>query len=76
MESKYYPKSEIAWMGYYTASGELRYIVTSKRSNRDYYYLYRILDDKSEKLGRAPSPKELEARFDVMESLRKEGALK
>lgn len=60
-----YPKGERVWVGYYNAQHELLFILTSKESSRDYFFLYELVDGTFKKLGRARSPKELEAKFDV-----------
>ena len=60
-----YPKGEVVWVGYYNKDRELLFIMTSKETSREYYYLYELVDGVFKKLGRARSPKELEARFDV-----------
>lgn len=39
--------------------------MTSKETSRDYYFLYELVDGTFRKLGKARSPKELEAKFDV-----------
>ncbi len=44
---------------------ELMFIITSKESSRDYYFLYELVDGSFKKLGRARSPKELEEKYDV-----------
>ncbi len=41
------------------------FIITSKESSRDYYFLYELVDGSFKKLGRARSPKELEEKYDV-----------
>lgn len=41
------------------------FIITSKESSRDYYFLYELVDGPFKKLGRARSPKELEEKFEV-----------
>lgn len=65
MSSLKYPKGERVWVGYYNAKQELLFILTSKESSRDYYFLYELVDGAFKKLGRARSPKELEAKFNV-----------
>lgn len=65
MSSLKYPKGERVWVGYYNAQHELLFIMTSKETSRDYYLLYELVDGAFRKLGKARSPKELEAKFDV-----------
>lgn len=60
-----YPKGERVWVGYYNVQHELLFIMTSKETSRDYYFLYELVDGTFRKLGKARSPKELEAKFDV-----------
>lgn len=65
-KSKYpYPKGEHVWVGYYTEKHELMFIVTTKESTRDFYYLYEFVDGKFKKLGKSRSPRELEEKFEV-----------
>lgn len=65
MSNLKYPKGERVWVGYYNAQHELLFIMTSKETSRDYYFLYELVDGTFRKLGKARSPKELEAKFDV-----------
>lgn len=65
MSEPKYPKGERVWVGYYNVKHELVFILTSKESSRDYFFLYELVDGAFKKLGRARSPKELEAKFDV-----------
>ena len=60
-----YPKGERIWVGYYNKDHELMFILTSKESSRDYYFLYELNDGVFKKLGKARSPKELEDKFSV-----------
>lgn len=65
-KSKYpYPKGEHVWVGYYKEKHELMFIVTTKESTRDFYYLYEFVDGKFKKLGKSRSPRELEEKFEV-----------
>lgn len=66
-----YPRGERVWVGYYDIEGVLRFIMTSKENNRDYYYLYECVDGEFRKLGRSRSPKDLEEKFDVDSKVRK-----
>ncbi len=65
-----YPKGERVWVGTYNQAHELKFIITSKETSRDYYFLYELVDGEFRKLGRAKSPKELEEKFDVDKKLR------
>lgn len=65
-----YPKGERVWVGYYNQAHELKFIVTSKETMRDYYFLYELVDGEFRKLGKSRSPKELEDKFDVDKKLR------
>ena len=65
MSEPKYPKGERVWVGIYNKDHELMFIITSKESSRDYYFLYELVDGSFKKLGRARSPKELEEKDDV-----------
>ena len=69
MSTPKYPKGERVWVGYYNTKHELLFILTSKESSRDYYFLYELVDGTFKNLGRARSPKELETKFDVEKKL-------
>jgi hypothetical protein len=56
------PKTEIIWVTYTSEKGEV-YHITAKTNNRAYYYLYKMVDGKAQKLGRARTPTELEEKF-------------
>lgn len=62
-------KGECVWISYYNEAKELRFVITSKETSRDYYFLYEIVDGEFNKLGRAKSPKELEEKFGVNKAL-------
>lgn len=55
------PKTERIWVKRITEKGETYYI-TSK-DTRDYYFLYKMENDKAVKLGKAKSPLELEEKY-------------
>lgn len=55
------PKTERIWVKCITEKGETYYI-TSK-DTRDYYFLYKMENDKAVKLGKAKSPLELEQKY-------------
>lgn len=64
-----YPKGERVWVGFYSQIHELKFIITSKE-NKDFYFLYELVDGEFRKLGRSRSPKELEEKFEVDKKLR------
>ena len=67
-----YPKNETVWVSYQNSKGEPVCILTSK-STRDFYFLYEVLPTgELNKLGKARSPTELEAKFKVRERMRRE----
>ena len=66
-----YPKGEHVWVGYYTEKRELMFIITTKESARDFYYLYEFVDGKFKRLGKSRSPRELEEKFEVDKKIRK-----
>ena len=55
------PRSEILWLTYERKDGAVFYI-TSK-AIRDYYFCYKMVGGKAEKLGKAKSPLDLEERY-------------
>lgn len=59
------PKGEQIWVSYFDTEKKLRFIVTSKENNRDYYFLYEFAGARLSKIGKARSPKELEEKFKV-----------
>lgn len=65
-----YPKGERVWVGLYNQSHELKFIITSKESSRDFYFLYELVDGEFRKLGKSRSPKELEEKFEVNKKIR------
>jgi len=69
MEQIKYPKGEKVWVGYYDTQKNLRFIMTSKENNRDFYFLYELVNGEFKKLGKARSPKELEDKFEVSAKL-------
>lgn len=60
-----YPRGERVWVSFYDKDHELMFIITSKESSRDFYFLYELVDGSFKKLGRARSPKELEEKHGV-----------
>lgn len=69
-----YPKGEHVWVGYYTEKHELMFIITTKESTRDFYYLYELADGKFRRLGKSRSPRELEEKFEVDKKIHKQTA--
>lgn len=65
-----YPKGECVWVGLYNQSHELKFIITSKESSREFYFLYELVDGEFRKLGKSRSPKELEEKFEVDKKIR------
>ncbi len=59
-----YPKDEIVWERYYNEEGDLRYVVTSKKS-RDYYFLYEWNGEKLKKLSRSKTPDTFEDIIEI-----------
>lgn len=65
MEDIKCPKGEMVWVRYCSQDGTVNFLLTSKTSNRSYYYLYEVNDGELKKLGRARTPPELEKKFDI-----------
>lgn len=59
------PKGEMIWVRYCSSKGATGFLLTSKITSRDFYYLYEVVDGKLKKLGRGKNPLELEEKFDV-----------
>ena len=55
------PKTERIWVERTTEKGEV-YNITSKEA-RDYYFLYKMENNKAVKLGKAKSPSYLEEKY-------------
>jgi len=64
-----FPKGEHGKVGYYTANGELLFIMTQKDSGG--FTLYKASGENITKLGRGTDPKKLESTFDVLNEIRK-----
>lgn len=62
------PKGERVWVSYCKAEVQM-FMLTSKENNRDFYFLYEIVDGALKKLGKARSPLELESKFEVHKKL-------
>jgi hypothetical protein len=58
------PKGECVWVGYYKDEA-MKYMMTSKENNRDFYFLYEVANGSLKKLGKARSPLELEIKFEI-----------
>ena len=56
------PKSETIWVTYVAKDGNT-YYTTAKTNNRDYYYLYKLVDGKAQKLGKVRNPIDLEKKY-------------
>lgn len=69
MSEPKYPKGEQVWVSYYNADNELVFILTSKESTRDCYFLYELVNGAFKKLGKDKSPKELERKFNVAKKI-------
>ena len=64
------PRGEMVWVRYCLKDGTMKFMLTSKKQNRDFYFLYEVIDDKLVKLGRSKSPPELERKFEVHKKLK------
>lgn len=58
------------WVRYVDRHQNTLFILTSKETSRDFYFLYELVGDTFKKLGKARSPTELEEKFQVHERLR------
>lgn len=65
------PKNERLWTTYRDEAGNVRFYVTST-TTRDAYIMYQTADGRSQKLGRASSPIELENKYCIWEKLREQ----
>ena len=59
------PSSDIVWVTRYDSKGSPMYSITSKAA-RDTYYLYKIENGKSVKVGQGKSPPELLAKHGLV----------
>jgi hypothetical protein len=59
------PKGEMVWVRFCSGNGATKFMLTSKITSRDFYYLYEVVDGKLRKLGRGKNPLELEEKFGV-----------
>lgn len=64
------PRGETIWVTYHNTKGEPRFIVTSK-ANRDYYFLYELVQSQIKKLGKARCPLEFEEKYGIAQKLGK-----
>lgn len=62
MEVKGIPKSETIWVQTRAADGTI-YYTTAKTNNREFYFLYKMVDGKAVKLGKARNPKDLDQKY-------------
>ena len=62
------PKDERVWMSYRSSDGKIRFVVTSKAS-RETYFLYEADGEGFKKLGKSPSPAQLEEKYEIMKQL-------
>lgn len=67
------PKGERLWVKYYNHKNDLMFILTSKEGNRDFYFLYELVDGDYKKLGKAHSPLEIEEKHNVSNRIRGAG---
>ena len=56
------PKGERVWVTITAKSGDV-YLITAKENNRETYYLYKVKNNKVEKIAKNPNPLELEAKY-------------
>jgi hypothetical protein len=56
------------WTTYNNINHEIRFIITSKVS-RDIYYLYEVVDNEFQKIGKGKTPYELEEKYNVIARL-------
>ena len=56
------PKSETIWVQTTAADGTV-YYTTAKTNNREFYFLYKMVDGKAVKLGKARNPKDLDDKY-------------
>ena len=56
------PNSETIWVQTKATDGTI-YYTTAKTNNREFYFLYKMVEGKAVKLGKARNPKDLEEKF-------------
>lgn len=56
------PNSETIWVQTTAADGTI-YYTTAKTNNREFYFLYKMVDGKAVKLGKARNPKDLDDKY-------------
>ena len=62
------PKGEETWVLYHNTGGDCIFVLTSKKGNRDRYYLYEVFENgEVRRLGSAKTPTELEEKYHVIE---------
>lgn len=64
------PKGERSKVGYYTADGELLFVMSQKDNGG--FTLYRVSGEDIVKLGRGTDPKKLENSFSVIDEIRRQ----
>lgn len=64
------PKGEHSKVGYYTADGELLFVMSQKDNGG--FTLYRVSGEDIVKLGRGTDPKKLENSFSVIDEIRRQ----
>lgn len=60
------------WVRYVDKNQNTLFILTSKETSRDFYFLYEVAGDSFRKLGKARSPTELEEKFRVIDRLQEQ----
>ena len=58
-----FPKGETVWVQYHEKTGELHHIMTTKKGDRNTYYLYVLENGAWKRLGRGKSPVDLENKY-------------
>ena len=56
------PATETIWVQATAADGTI-YYTTAKTNNREFYFLYKMVDGKAVKLGKARNPKDLDDKY-------------
>lgn len=56
------PATETIWVQTTAADGTV-YYTTAKTNNREFYFLYKMVDGKAVKLGKARNPKDLDQKY-------------
>ena len=70
MGDSYCPKGEVGKVGYYNRNGDLIFVLTAKKKNDGWFFLYEAASDGSlKKLGKAKTPPELERKYKVIDKM-------